>query len=1214
VGLGIWCVIRKKKKLMEILERVGDFFNSMFSSFDRFITRRFGAANERTLKKIGYIRDKKTLQSTILPGSVLDRINQCEPALQALSDEDLTKSAAMFRERLAAGETLDDLLPEAFARVREASRRFLRMRHYDVQMIGGWALHQGMIAEMRTGEGKTLVATLPAFLNALSGKVHLVTVNDYLARRDMEWMAPVYTGLGLTVGAIQSQMRAEDRVRSYQCDITYGTNNEFGFDYLRDNMKSSRWDDERVPQHFRQVQGPLHFAIVDEIDNILIDEARTPLIISGAAEDDVEKYAKANIVALQLKKDVHFEVKEKEHTCHMTDEGIRFAEDAAGVESFYTPGNMEWPHLLDNSLKAHYLYKRDVNYMVSSSGEVIIVDEHTGRAMVGRQWSDGLHQAVEAKERVKIKEESQTLATITLQNFFKLYRKLGGMTGTAMTEATEFLKVYNLDILAIPTNRPMVRQDQSDLIYRSEREKFNAIVEEIREVHKTGRPILVGTISIEKSELLSHKLTRFGIKHEVLNAKHHEREAEIIAQAGRLNGVTIATNMAGRGTDIILGGNPEPMVWEALKTKYRTRLDVPKSEWDGLSKQIAEEGGMVVEGRKVAEQGGLHVIGSERHEARRIDLQLRGRSGRQGDPGSSRFFLSMEDDLLRIFGGDTLKSLLGFLGMQEGEPIEHPMLDSRIEKSQKKVEERNFETRKHLLEYDEVMDQQRKRVYGYRQSILDGCDTRELIIELFRQRLKTALTEFLSPAYGRNGIVAWFDRQYGFEIEERDLRDKDSEAMAEFMRDHAERKAEELLRDQMEQDLPSEVENERERNWAAFSKWVNTRFRLNTNDRELKAIGIENLFEQMLPRIHESISRYDFSALDQFGAEDYGRRSLSDFLAKQFGLRMEATDFKGLSAQEAQTQIMDRLIQLYDAKEIEYPVSIGLQRFMASKAGAGVERYDRQGMADWAAHRFKINLSPDAFEGQSRDTIRAALMTYSENFHKNSHVRTEIDLLLDRSFGSRSAKDADVALVQDKGAVVELAEWLRSNLNSDVDAAQLEPLTRAAARQFAMNEVAHYYRPELLQTERSLILDVLDSEWKDHLYLMDHLKQGIGLAGYAGKDPKVEYKREGMKAFDAMWKHIAEQVTSSIFRVEEFNPDFVNNLWEITSVTHDSAESAFAAAEVEYEAEGGGEMEQNSGGEERSIEPIRNFGPRVGRNDPCPCGSGKKFKNCHMDK
>ncbi|MES2788432.1 MAG: preprotein translocase subunit SecA [Planctomycetota bacterium] len=1199
---------------MEFLERIGDFFNWLFASFERFITRRFGAANERVLKKLGYSRDKRTQQATIQPGSTLDRINQFEPEMQKLSDEELQGSAVMFRKRLAAGETLDQILPEAFARVREASRRFLRMRHYDVQLIGGYALHKGMIAEMRTGEGKTLVATLPAYLNALAGKVHLVTVNDYLARRDMEWMAPVYTGLGLTIGAIQSQMRAEDRVKAYQCDITYGTNNEFGFDYLRDNMKPARWDDERYSQSMRQVQGPLDFAIVDEIDNILIDEARTPLIISGSSTDDVTKYAKANQVAMQLKKEVHFEVKEKEHTCHLTDEGVRIAEELAGVESFYTAGNMEWPHLIDNALKAHFLYKRDVNYMVVGE-EVVIVDEHTGRAMHGRQWSDGLHQAVEAKERVRIKEETQTLATITLQNFFKLYKKLGGMTGTAMTEATEFLKVYNLDILAIPTNRAMIRKDDSDLIFRTEPEKFDAIVEEVREVHKTGRPILVGTISIEKSELLSFKLTKFGVKHQVLNAKHNEREAEIIAQAGRLGGVTIATNMAGRGTDIILGGNPEPMVWEQLKNTYRTRLDVPKSEWDGLSKQIADQEGMVAQGRQVAELGGLHVIGSERHEARRIDLQLRGRAGRQGDPGSSRFFLSMEDDLLRLFGGDTLKSVLAWVGMKEGEAIEHPMLNSRIEKSQKKVEERHFETRRQLLEYDEVMDQQRKRVYGYRQDILDGADSRGLIMDMFRQRLKQVVPEFLSPKYGRGSAVKWAEVQYGIEVEERDIRDKGAEQMADYMRDQAERKAEEYLRDQIESDLPEDVEDERERNWAAFSKWVNTRYGLNTNERELRKVGVNDIFEEMLPRIHEAIGRYDFSPLQQFSADDYGRSNLSSWLEDQFTLRMQPDEFKDITAEQAEDKILEHLLKMYDAKEIEFPVSVGLTRFMADRSGApGTERYDREGLAQWAGNRFDAPLQSTTFEGQSRESIRSALLTYSEKYHQNGETISRIDSYLERAYGPARGNDADSDSVRDPKALVELTEWAQSALKSPIQATELETLPRRAARQKILNAAEQRYRPELMQTERSLILDVLDTAWKDHLYYMDHLRQGIGLSGYAGKDPKVEYKREGMRAFEQMWRRISDQVTSIIFRVEESSPDFVGDLWQISAVTHDSAQSAFDAVEEEMMMEGPGESSGPNEPSEKAVEPIRNYGEKVGRNSPCPCGSGKKFKNCHMNK
>ena len=472
--------------------KVGDFFTGVTTKLERGITAMFGSSNERRVAQIGFVREKDG-SSRIAAGSVVDRINQLEPTLEKLSDDELKESSAKFRARLDAGETLDDILPEAFAAVRESGKRYLKMRHYDVQLVGGYVLHSGMIAEMTTGEGKTLVATLPAYLNALAGKVHCVTVNDYLARRDMEWMGPVHIGLGLSVGAIQSNMPPAERQKQYACDITYGTNNEFGFDYLRDNMK---------PTKELQSQGPLDFALIDEIDNILIDEARTPLIISGPAHDDLEKYTKANNIVLQLKRDVHFEVKEKEHTCHLTDDGIRFAEQLAGVESFYTAGNMHWPHLLDNGLKAHFLYRKDVNYVVEN-GKVVIIDEFTGRKMEGRQWSDGLHQAVESKEGVKIKQESQTLATITLQNYFKLYKKLGGMTGTAMTEADEFLKIYGLDVLNIPTNRPMRRVNQQDLIYRTQDEKWNAVVDEVRTTHETGRPVLVGTVSIESSELLS---------------------------------------------------------------------------------------------------------------------------------------------------------------------------------------------------------------------------------------------------------------------------------------------------------------------------------------------------------------------------------------------------------------------------------------------------------------------------------------------------------------------------------------------------------------------------------------------------------------------------------------------------------------------------------------------------------------------------------------
>ncbi|MDP7019747.1 MAG: preprotein translocase subunit SecA, partial [Pirellulaceae bacterium] len=669
---------------MEILEKIweliGLFFSGILSRFERLITASFGSSNARFLK---------TLQPKVAA------MNALESKYQAMSDEELKEQTARFRERLAAGETLEDILVEAFAVCREAGRRVLNMRHYDVQMVGGMVLHSGAIAEMVTGEGKTLVATLPAYLNAIAGKgVHVVTVNDYLARRDMEWMAPLYMSLGLTVGAIQSNMRVLERQDAYSRDITYGTNNEFGFDYLRDNMRPAARGDDRFQHELQQSQGHLTFAIIDEVDNILIDEARTPLIISGPAHDNPRKYADANRIAMQLKRDTHFVVNEKDHSANLTDEGVRAAEKLAGVESFYTAGNMEWPHLIDNSLKAHYLYKHDVNYVVKDGG-VVIVDEFTGRLMEGRQWSDGLHQAVEAKENVRIKEETQTLATITLQNFFKLYDKICGMTGTAMTEANEFWKIYQLDVVAIPTNRDLQRLEHPDVIYRTEREKYGAVADEIEllnkwdvifakgheyvgtivkededgldiqlrgkkekkriahsdieEIGRQGRPVLVGTVSIEKSERLSNLLVQRGVEHQVLNAKHHKREAEIVAQAGRQGGVTIATNMAGRGTDIILGGNPDTMAWAALQDTYETRLDVPGEEWETLVQRIDEEEGMSVQGEHVKVVGGLHVIGTERHDARRIDLQLRGRCGRQGDPGSSRFFLSLEDDLMRIF-------------------------------------------------------------------------------------------------------------------------------------------------------------------------------------------------------------------------------------------------------------------------------------------------------------------------------------------------------------------------------------------------------------------------------------------------------------------------------------------------------------------------------------------------------------------------------------
>jgi len=655
----------------------------------KIIKKIVGTAHERKMKRIR---------------PIIERIAALEPRMQRMNDAQLKAETARFREQLENGAGLDEILPEAYAVVREASVRSLGIRPFDVQFIGGVVLHEGGIAEMKTGEGKTLVAVAPAYLNALQGKgVHVVTVNDYLAARDAEWMGQVYNFLGITVGVtLHGQDRAEKQA-AYRADITYGQNNEFGFDYLRDNMKFSIYD---------YVQRSLNFGIVDEVDSILVDEARTPLIISGEPEQSSDLYMKVNGIIPRLRKETDFVVDEKGHSVTMTEEGVDRVEKALGVGNLFDPENIDYLHHVNQALKAHNLYKRDVNYMVSDDRKIVIIDEFTGRTMPGRRWSDGLHQAVEAKENVPILEENRTLATISFQNLFRLYTKLAGMTGTAETEAEEFMKTYQLDVTVIPTNWPCVRDDFQDVIYKTEREKFTAIVEEILECRGRGQPVLVGTVSVEKSEAIHRILERKGIEHNVLNAKHHEREAYVIAQAGRKGAVTVSTNMAGRGTDIILGGNPEMMA--------RGKIN-PQEDPGGYRKLVAEyKRSCELERNEVIGAGGLHILGTERHESRRIDNQLRGRAGRQGDPGSSRFFLSLEDDLLRIFGADKLGGLMTRLGMEDGVPIEHKMVTRSIENAQKKVEHRNFDTRKHLLEYDDVMNQQRKTIYALRKQVLEG--------------------------------------------------------------------------------------------------------------------------------------------------------------------------------------------------------------------------------------------------------------------------------------------------------------------------------------------------------------------------------------------------------------------------------------------------------------------------------------------------------------
>ncbi len=1239
---------------MEILERIWEVLsvigNAILGRFERGITSLFGSANARFLKR---------LQPKV------EAINSLEAKYQALPDEQLRAQTVEFRRRLAAGETLDDILVEAFAVCREAGRRFIGLRHYDVQLMGGMILHEGNIAEMVTGEGKTLVATLPAYLNALQpitaddegnphGSVHVVTVNDYLARRDMEWMGPIYTGLGLTVGTIQSGMDSGERQLAYACDITYGTNNEFGFDYLRDNMRIAARGDERYPKHMQQAQGPLHYAIIDEVDNILIDEARTPLIISGPAEDDITKYQRADKVARQLKKDAHFEVKEKEHSANLTDEGVREAERLAGVESFYTAGNMQWPHLMDNALKAHHLYKRDVNYVVQE-GEVIIVDEFTGRLMPGRHWSDGLHQAVEAKEGVPIKEENQTLATITLQNFFKLYDKISGMTGTALTEAGEFWKIYKLDVIGVPTNRPMRRTIHPDVIYRSEREKYTAIADEIerlnrwttveksdhdvvigqirredensvemqlpeskqteiiprdkiRQIERPGRPVLVGTVSIEKSERLSSLLDKRGIKHEVLNAKHHKREAEIVAQAGRKAAVTIATNMAGRGTDIILGGNPETMAWAQLQDKYATRLDVPQEEWNALIKEIEHREGMKADGQLVKELGGLHIIGTERHEARRIDLQLRGRCGRQGDPGSSRFYLCLEDDLMRIFAGEWVKNLLTRLGMQEGEAIESKMVTRRIEGAQKKVEERNFEIRKNLLEYDEVMDEQRKRVYSYRQQILDGVNCRDLIVDMIRQQVDENMQCFLAPDYGSESFAAAAGNLLHVQLDAKSFRNADFAEAQRIATDEADRMAESQVLDAIEENLPEE-EEQSEWNWDALAHSVNTRWGLNLRDRDLKKIGRDNLGEELIKLAHEAIARLDLSPAARFLESDYGQQTARAWLRDKFGVVLSSEDVRDLDPERFVALAHERAIAAYDERESEYPVLAGLYRFSVRGAGGQKQGFQREHLVEWAKHRFGAELNLDDLKNKQREEIHDLLVQHSRRSNQLAQqVAVEVQQRVEQLFaGEHDGRATLGAVTGQNGKLDDLTAWLKKTCDAQLSREELAHLDREGAARRVSQVVEDHFRPEMRRMERLLLIQILDSAWKEHLLAMDHLRSSVGLRGYAQVDPKVEYKREGMLLFDSMWNSVGNYVTDLIFKMEQLDEGFVGSTWVESAAIHEEAPGTTEIARQQQAAIAGTEAD-------KKIEPIRNRAEKIGRNEPCPCGSGKKYKNCCLRK
>ncbi|MHC4461231.1 MAG: preprotein translocase subunit SecA [Planctomycetota bacterium] len=1157
-----------------------------FEKISKILVKVFGSRNERLIKAYSVVAEQAV---------------EFEEEIQKLDDESLKAKTGEFKAELKAGARAEDILPESFAVVREAARRNVDMRHFDVQLIGGNVLYEGKIAEMVTGEGKTLVATLATYLVHLTGrKVHIVTVNDYLAKRDAEWMGPIYQALGLTVGAIQADMdtAGEERKGQYACDITYGTNNEFGFDYLRDNMKISLE---------QMVQGPLQYAIIDEVDSILIDEARTPLIISGPALDDVSRYNKADQVARKLiglhgnydrikrqidsserrqagaqgelseaKKDKdnkrikkaqkaieeseaelesaqvrltgatqYYEVEYDRKQAHLTHEGVGAAQEIAGVGSFFTGSNMEWPHLLEQSLRAHVTFEREKDYVVME-GKVVIVDEFTGRLMHGRQWSDGLHQAVEAKENVSVKEETQTLATITLQNFFKLYDQIAGMTGTAATEAEEFMNIYKLEVVVIPTNEPCIREDRDDVIYQSMREKFNAIVEEINEVSSSGRPVLVGTVSIEKNEALSEALKgRYGkeYEHEVLNAKHHEREAAIVAKAGqqhsgrdgRMRGnITIATNMAGRGTDIVLGPG-------------------------------------------VAEIGGLYVLGTERHEARRIDNQLRGRTGRQGDAGSSQFFLSFDDDLMRVFAPEWTVKALSWIGWEEGQPIIHRRISKGIEKAQKKVEERNFEVRKSLLEYDEVMDYQRKIFYSRRRKILAGKGLKNIIEEMIEAAIEKNCDTILNEKYARKCIIEWARTAFGVDLKPSDV---DGIKAAEI-----ERVIKQQAKDNAANDISLSMGEYLEdygdpRSWdiAGLCKWAMSAFHVSLSPAKIKHQEPDEIEEQLISAAAEQIDKKDCSQLVEFLKPDFAVRTFIEWARAKFDIKLGLDEVASLNASEIRRQLCEETAAKYKQREIEYPVEFAMNMVYGP---GGPNVYAFEALADWANKKYNADLTVERIQNIKPRVLHKQLLELSKGFNNGE---------LDRELTDKVAQLN----------TAELVRWANERFEASLSG---DDLAGEAERKEKLSEIAReFLRKELSDLERYVLVQVYDSTWKDHLYSMDHLKDSIWMRGWAERDPKTEYKREGFRMFNEMLETIEDRVTDIIFKVHLEAGARARSVWNVSRTAHDEV-GQFAMAEQQRAA---AQVPQG----ESKVKQIRLEQPKVGRNEPCPCGSGKKYKKC----
>ncbi|MBE3070074.1 MAG: preprotein translocase subunit SecA, partial [Planctomycetes bacterium] len=1090
------------------------------------------------------------------------------------------------------------------------------MRPYDVQIVGALVLHEGKIAEMATGEGKTLVASLAAYLNSLSGRsVHIVSTNDFLVRVGRQWNEPVFFRLGLTVGAIQADMDSRERQAHYACDITYGTNNEFGFDYLRDNMKTSRAE---------QVQGQLAYAIVDECDSVLIDEARTPLIISGPAFESTEKYKTADDVARHLKAGRDFEIKEKEHQCPLTEEGTRRAEELVGTGSFYVAGNMDWPHLLDQSLRAHNLYRCDKDYVVRED-EVIIVDEFTGRLMPGRQWSDGLHQAVEAKERIRIKEETQTLATVTLQNYFRMYDKLAGMTGTAMTEAAEFDKIYRLETVSIPTNRPLSRIGHADLIYRTEKEKYRAIVEEIKACHDRGRPILVGTTSVENSEHLSSMLDRtYGIRHEVLNAKYHEKEAAIVGLAGERHigpdgkekgNVTIATNMAGRGTDIKLGlgvvhpncYGPWDLAMQVIPSDFGHKCCVGCLEYNARTAcahcfKPKIDPAFPERGRNECAEDppcGLHVIGTERHEARRIDNQLRGRTGRQGDPGSSRFFLSLEDDLMRIFARDWVSGALQKLGMEEGMALEHRWLSRGIENAQKKVEERNFNVRKHLLEYDEVMDRQRSIFYGRRQRILESSDLRDFVWNMLTEGVADACDSYLSPTYSYETVAEWARRTLGVQVDVEQIEGKDPDELPAKLVGQAKQTVRDTITETLGEFIPEDISDTGEddepgepdepdnepppqADYRALAAWAQGHLGVRVKESDLKRASAEEIRESLYAAAAARLDAVDLAPIGQFLQEEFRLAALADWANKKFDFGLAAADLKAMDRDAAEAMILGRLETLYAAKERSYPIEFAIEEHLTPQVGQGNQDFD--GLAQWASRYYLTPVSTDDVRHRDPRAIRERLLAIAGEFEAADRLRAAVEEGVGRHMPAAGLESED--------AWQPLARWAGERLglevtprqlatardandgtddeaapgaddNGALDATDAPPPAPATPREamaaMLLARAQSDHRARMTDLERYLLLQVHDTSWKDHLLIMDHLKSGVGLRGYAQKDPLIEFKREGLDSFEKMLDSTREKFTDLFFKARWVRQDALARIWAGQSSEHALAESVYEA-------------------------------------------------------